>query len=171
MRHALSFILLVVSLVLLSCQSLSAAQPPLCTGDGPGSVLRCYADAYAKRDSVSYAALLAPDYVSTDLSYPDQAELDYRTTLELTTRMFRAPDIQRIELDFGEPLRIEEGQASGTWVIRDARCTLRMHGTSDAGRPGPWAVEKVVSLWVRVAAEPEPHFLLFREELRSPEEK
>ena len=151
--------------------TLTAAQSPLCTGDDPGSVLRCYADAYAKRDSVSFAALLAPDYVSTDLSYPDMADVDYRTSLEFTTRMFRAPNIHHLELEFGEPARVEPGPVTGSWVLRDVSCTLRIQGVSDAGRPGPWAVTKVVSLWVRAVAEPAPHFLVIREELRDPEKK
>ena len=148
-----------------------AAQPSLCIGDGPGNVLRCYEAAYAKRDSASCASLLAPDYVSTDLSYPGQADMDRRVKLELTTRMFRAPNIERLELEFGKPGKIELSQAPGSWVIRDVPCTLRLHGMADMGGPGPWTVQKVVSLWVRVAPEPEPHFLIFREELRDPEEK
>jgi len=164
----------IITLSLGAFLGLMAAEPaaqPLCIGDGPGNILRCYEHAYATRDSASYAALVAPDYASTDLSYPGQAEFDCRARLELTTRMFRAPNIQSLELEFGTPGRIELGEAPGSWVIRDVPCTLRLHGLTDIGRPGPWTIGKIVSLWVRVAAEPEPHFVIFREELRDPEEE
>lgn len=165
---------LIVVLIAGAFQGLTTASlgaQPLCVGAEPAKILRCYTNAYALRDSASYVALLDTAYVSMDLSYPGQADFDYRTKRQLTLQMFRTPNIERLELEFGRPGRIEPDSVAASWVIRDVPCTLRLHGMADMGGPGPWTVRKIVSLWVRVAPEPEPHFVIFREELRDPEDK
>jgi hypothetical protein len=148
-----------------------AAGAPFCTGDGPQSVLVCYSAAYAARDSAAVAALYAPDYTSTDLRAPGAEDFDYKTSLTIAAHMFHAKDIAGLTLTFGAPGAIEPGVKAGSWVLRDVPCTLRLDGTSIAGRPGPWTVGEIISLWVRKVAAPAPHFVIYREELRAPEKK
>jgi hypothetical protein len=157
--------------VSLAAPAVLAAGSPFCAGDGPQSVLACYSAAYAARDSAAIAALYAPDYASTDLRAPGAADFDYQTSVTIAAHMFHAKDIAGMTLTFGAPGAIEPGAKTMTWVLRDVPCTLRLDGTSIAGRPGPWVVEEVVSLWVRRMAAPAPHFVIYREELRAPEKK
>ena len=167
----LSALFLALSTLPVLTTAVFAAGSPFCTGDRPECVLQCYAASYAGRDSTSYAALLAADYVRTDLSYPDQAPLDYKADLELTKRMFRAPSVRDLEIAFGSPGRVEPGEDPGIWLIRDIPSTLRIRGVSDTGRPGPWTVTKVVSFWVRLVPQPERHYVIFRQEMRDAAEK
>jgi len=160
--------MLAIAAALAASATALAAGPQYCAGDGPESVLRCYSAAYAARDSVAYALLLAPDYVSTDMSDSTTADFDYATSVKVVGRIFRTPEITSMALALGAPVTVEKGKAADTWVLRDVPATFRLDGTSIAGRPGPWTVRQTVSLWVRRVAAPVPHFVIFREELRRP---
>lgn len=161
-------VVLLLGLCSLPTARATDAAGRLCAGDVPESVLQCYSTAYAERDSSMYAALLAPDFVLALSTHAGGDDCDYACTMEITCRMFRAPNVQSIALTFGEPASIEAGQEAGTWVIRDCPSLIRLEGTSAEGRPGPFAARQLVSLWVRQVEQPQPHFVIFREENRDP---
>jgi len=73
-----------------------------------------------------------------------------------------------VTIEFGSPGAVEEGEEAGTWVLRDVPATVRIEGTDNHGRPGPFIIESVTSYWVRAVNEPEPHYLLYREEQHAP---
>ncbi len=143
-----------------------AAGTPYCAGGGPESVLRCYSDAYAARDSVAFARLIAPDYVSTDVDDPNVAPFDSVGALRVAGRIFHAPEITGLKLEFGAPDTLMAGAQPGTWLLSDVPCTLTVSGAVIAGQTGPWSVKQVVRLWVRQVEKPGPHFVIFHEELR-----
>jgi hypothetical protein len=164
--HGSSIVFLCIGALFLL--SVPPAAETLCIGDAPECVLQCYSTAYAERDSSMFAALLAPEFVHVDSTRAGGDDCDYGCTLRIISRMFQARNVQRIALEFGEPGAIEEGQSPGTWVIRNAPALLQLEGTDADGRHGPFTVRELVSLWVRRVGEPEPHFVIFGEELRDP---
>jgi len=142
-----------------------------CRGEVPESVLQCYSTAYAQRDSASFAALLAPDFTHIDLDHPQWDSSDYVGTVRLAAYLFKAPNVDRVEMSFGRPTAVESGADPRTWTIRDVPTVLHIDGTSDEGTPGPFEITKLITFSVRLVSEPTPHFVIFREELREAERK
>ncbi|MCK4305078.1 MAG: nuclear transport factor 2 family protein, partial [Candidatus Eisenbacteria sp.] len=137
-----------------------------CTTEVPGSVLRCYHEAYQDRDLEALRELLAPDFISVNLTDPQIAALDREETLALTEQLFSSSSLVDLSLRFGADYVLRPGSESGTWEIRGVVMILDIGGHFP-GHPGVSATHVVHNgtLYVRLEAEPEPHCVIYREEL------
>ncbi len=147
------------------------AGPTLCVGNEATAILKCYADAYAARDSSMFAGLLATDYRYANTADTTAPAGNYESALATTANMFHAPGVSRIVVEFGAPRAVEPGEAPATWALRDVPTTLRIEGESDDGRLGPFTVKSVTTYWVRLVSEPTPHYLIYREEQHDADHK
>jgi len=163
-----------LALVVLSSIALPAlvaapvfAEAHVCSGERPESVLRCYARAYAHRDSAALALLLARDYVAVESSGAKQKRLDYGDALRTAGRLFGSPKVAWIEVQFGKPQAVRAAQEPETWILRHVPVRVHVQGAG-AGRLLSREVHKLLTLWVRLEADPQPHYVIFREERRDP---
>jgi hypothetical protein len=144
-----------------------------CAVEGPQSVVTCYQEAFANRDIGALAALLAPDFVSVHLDYPQAGPTGREALLRSVARFFDAPQgrIWEIQLALESDYGVDEGEQPGTWWLTGIKSRLRVTGILDDGVAGTYRLDHGHNWLVQLVPEPRPHFVIVREELTELEER
>jgi hypothetical protein len=130
-----------------------------CAVDGPESVLRCIAQAYAARDIDAFQRLLANDFVyaSGDESNSWGADVE----LKVHRQMFAAPEIRTLTLTIADGYRVTPGDEPQTWVIGGVAATFVMDATRN-GEPIRYDMTSTQGFRVRCMLEPLTHYVIYR---------
>jgi hypothetical protein len=161
-RSFLVALLLVIGLLTSITPSATSAEPAqFCATAHPEDVLQCLSQAYALRDTLQYARLLADDYAAYYENNPTPMSTR-EIELKAVRGMFNTDSLKSFSLTFGKDFTISAGEAPDTWIISNASEVMTL-GVMHRGQLRHQDVTNSrIEVRIRRVQEPVPHFQIYR---------
>ncbi len=140
----------------------------ICATESPHAVIRCYQLAHETRDLGAVDLLLADDFECVYLDNPETGCPGKREALAGLKQIWETPPekVRRFEVTYDGDPSVSRDQTRDCWIIDGVRFHLRMDGVSDTMRDGVYTLDQLLTWCVRLEEAPEPHYVIFREEIR-----
>lgn len=145
-----------------------AAESSFCAREAPDAVIQCYQRAHEDRDLEAVGDLLADDFSCVYIDFPETGCPSKADALAGLKGIWDAPpdEIRRFELSIGGDPVLRPAEKRDTWVIEGIQSHLVVDAVSGTSANGPYVLNQLLTWHVRLTRDPEPHYVIFREEIR-----